>query len=170
MEYDEIINLDIMSMQNDMESWLVPEQEITDYEHYSKALLDEFYDLITQVYKNKYQGYMFPDGRYANLFGSHLSVHPIIQHKYGFDPDVLDYPLFFGCVRVGCMEARDTLATYIETMYKPTNAAHEAILDYFYSQKRVALITIEVQNSKLYGKRLKHILDKDFDCDVEVVA
>ena len=149
---------------------ILPEQEITKYDHYSKKQLDEFYDLILQASETKYHGYVFPDGRYANLFVPHYDVHLMIQQKYGFDPSITECLVFSGCVRVGYLEGQDYSDVYVETLYKPTKNAHDTILDYLYSQKNIKNVTISVSNNVLYGKYLKHILDKYLDCNIEIFA
>lgn len=153
-----------------IKSLIVPEQEITKYNHYYKKRLDEFYNLISQTCENNYQRYVFPNGRYANFFESHYEAQSKIQRKYGFNPSITDCLLLFGCIRVGYSNAQDSLVIYVETLYKPTKNAHNAILDYLYSQKTPRHINIDVFTNVLYGKYLKNILDKNLDNTIEILT
>ena len=135
---------------------IIPEMQITEYDHYSPKLLQKFYNIICQA-SSANQGYIFPNGEFAGIHEAHVHARQRVEHlcKCG-----LDCMLYHGCIRVGYMDGFSNNQIFVESIFVPTRESHEAILDFIYSQKNVDGVLIDVQVSKLYEKRLKHMISK----------
>ena len=138
---------------------LIPESSIISYKHYSPDLLNKFYETIDIKFSTN-QGYIFPDGKFAEILESHIEAFKSVEDKFKLKPKGIDHLLYHGCIRVGYMDGCFNNQVYIETLFTPTSMAHKTILDFIYNQKHVDAVVVDAITNKSYEKRLKHIISR----------